>query len=149
MNQVGTGGFGAVYKAMDTQRSNRLVAIKEIVLSGLTPQQVIEATDAFNRELDTLVMQMLEVDINKRPATMAAVKKELLHIAAQQKTPKLNVSQPGGLHRRSVAYAQSGPPVPFSIQGVTICIYRGHRDQVRAMAWSPQWSANCLGWRGW
>ncbi len=53
VNQVGTGGFGAVYKAVDTQYGNQLVAIKEIGLSGLTSQQVIEATDAFNREVFT------------------------------------------------------------------------------------------------
>ncbi len=51
VNQVGTGGFSAVYKAMDIQQSNLLGAVKEIGLSGLTPQQVIEATDAFNREV--------------------------------------------------------------------------------------------------
>src|SRR5260370_25913223 len=51
VSQVGTGGFGAVYKAEDTQDGNRLVAVKEIGLGGLTSQQVIEATDAFNREV--------------------------------------------------------------------------------------------------
>src|ERR1700681_3252507 len=54
LSQVGVGGFGAVYKAEDTQKQNRLVAIKEIGLSGLTPQQVIEATGAFNREVTLL-----------------------------------------------------------------------------------------------
>ncbi len=49
--QVGMGGFGAVYKAEDVQQQHRLVAVKEIGLSGLSPQQVIEATDAFNREV--------------------------------------------------------------------------------------------------
>src|SRR5579859_4989671 len=52
--QVGVGGFGAVYKAEDMQEQNRLVAIKEIGLRGLTPQQVIEATGAFNREVALL-----------------------------------------------------------------------------------------------
>jgi len=51
VSEVGTGGFGAVYKAIDMRNSNRLVAVKEIGLSGLTSQQVIEATDAFNREV--------------------------------------------------------------------------------------------------
>jgi eukaryotic-like serine/threonine-protein kinase len=310
VNQVGTGGFGAVYKAMDIQHSNRLVAVKEIGLSGLTSQQVIEATDAFNREvmllsdlkhpnipriygqftdpehwyvvmdfiegetleeyrvkspgaclplmqvldfgiqlctvldylhnhqppivfrdvkptnimltsgdnlylidfgvaryfkpgkakdtialgspgfaapeqygraqttpqsdifslgvtlyqlltgidpsltpfrfvslhvldktipaeLDTLIMQMLEMDVNRRPSTMASVEQELQRIAAQQKTAKADVSQPGGLRGKSVSHTQPGPPVSFSIQGVTLYIYRGHRDQVRAVAWSP------------
>src|SRR5437764_14744310 len=48
---VGQGGFGAVYKAEDTQSGNHLVAIKAINLSTLTAQEVIEATEAFNREV--------------------------------------------------------------------------------------------------
>jgi eukaryotic-like serine/threonine-protein kinase len=51
INQIGTGGFGVVYKAVDTQHTDRLVAIKAINLSGLRPQAVIEATDAFKREV--------------------------------------------------------------------------------------------------
>ena len=51
ISQVGTGGFGVVYKAVDTQHTDRLVAIKAINLSGLRPQAVIEATDAFKREV--------------------------------------------------------------------------------------------------
>ena len=51
---VGQGGFGAVYKAQDTQCDDRLVAIKEINLSNLKPQEIIDATDAFNREVRLL-----------------------------------------------------------------------------------------------
>jgi len=47
---VGQGGFGAVFKAQDTLSSNRLVAVKEMNKSGLTPQQITEATDTFRRE---------------------------------------------------------------------------------------------------
>lgn len=54
ISQVGTGGFGVVYKAVDTQHTDRLVAIKAINLSGLRPQAVIEATDAFKREVQLL-----------------------------------------------------------------------------------------------
>src|SRR5581483_4674240 len=53
VRRVGGGGFGAVYKAQDT-REGRRVAIKEISLSGLTPQQMIEATGSFNREVELL-----------------------------------------------------------------------------------------------
>ena len=48
---AGQGGFGVVYKAIDIQSGNRLVAVKAINLSILTAQEVIEATEAFNREV--------------------------------------------------------------------------------------------------
>src|SRR6266702_44700 len=51
---VGQGGFGAVYKVEDTYDANRLLALKEINLSALTAQEVIEATAAFNREVRLL-----------------------------------------------------------------------------------------------
>ena len=50
LQQVGKGGFGAVYKAADMQFGNRLVAIKEMSQASLTPQEMVQATDAFNRE---------------------------------------------------------------------------------------------------
>ena len=50
LNQIGTGGFGAVYQARDMLEQQRLVAIKQINLRGLTAQEIIEATDGFNRE---------------------------------------------------------------------------------------------------
>ncbi len=49
--QVGNGGFSVVYKAADTQDSNCKVAIKAITLHGLQTQEIIEATEAFNREM--------------------------------------------------------------------------------------------------
>jgi hypothetical protein len=51
---VGTGGFGMVYKALDVQAANRVVAVKQIHMRGLPPQKVIEVTDAFNREIQIL-----------------------------------------------------------------------------------------------
>ncbi len=50
VQQVGKGGFGAVYKATDTQFGNRNVAIKEMSQSGLSPQEQAEATGSFKRE---------------------------------------------------------------------------------------------------
>lgn len=50
LTQIGAGGFGAVYKAADTQFGTRLVAIKEMSQRSLTPQEVAEATAAFKRE---------------------------------------------------------------------------------------------------
>ncbi len=54
MSKVGEGGFGSVYKAMDKQGEDRLVAIKEVRLLGLHPQAMIEASNAFQREVDVL-----------------------------------------------------------------------------------------------
>ncbi len=48
--QVGCGGFGAVYKAADTQFGNRLVAIKEMSQSNMNSQELLEATVSFKRE---------------------------------------------------------------------------------------------------
>ncbi|HYX50606.1 MAG TPA: serine/threonine-protein kinase, partial [Ktedonobacteraceae bacterium] len=51
---IGQGGFGAVYKVEDTHDGNRLLAMKEINLSAISAQEIIEATFAFNREVAML-----------------------------------------------------------------------------------------------
>ncbi len=53
LNQVGSGGFSAVYKAEDL-KTKKLVAVKAVSLRGLSPQEKIEATDAYNREVGLL-----------------------------------------------------------------------------------------------
>src|SRR5215467_12584363 len=57
LTQVGTGGFGAVYKARDilsAGQSPDIIAIKQVNLRGLTLQEIIEATDGFHREVQLL-----------------------------------------------------------------------------------------------
>ena len=48
--KVGSGGYGDVYKATDSQFGDRLVAIKEMSQSGFGPQEINEASEAFKRE---------------------------------------------------------------------------------------------------
>src|SRR5579863_8543816 len=50
ISQIGQGGFVEVYKARDTRR-NRFVAIKQISLQKLSPKDIIQATDSYNREV--------------------------------------------------------------------------------------------------
>lgn len=54
IGEVGSGGFGSVYKAKDTQNGDKLVAIKEVNLIGLFSRTRIEATSAFEREASLL-----------------------------------------------------------------------------------------------
>jgi serine/threonine protein kinase len=50
---LGSGGYSTVFRAQDVQAA-REVAIKQINLHGLSAEEVIEATDTFNREASVL-----------------------------------------------------------------------------------------------
>lgn len=54
LTQIGRGGFGAVYKAADTQFGNRTVAVKEMSQSSLKPEDVVRASEDFRREAQLL-----------------------------------------------------------------------------------------------
>jgi eukaryotic-like serine/threonine-protein kinase len=51
---LGFGGFAVVYRAEDRHHAGKLVAIKQIPITGLSPRETIEATDTFNREVQVL-----------------------------------------------------------------------------------------------
>lgn len=50
LEQLGSGGFGAVYRAEDVTQPQQPIAIKQINLRDLTARQIIEATETFERE---------------------------------------------------------------------------------------------------
>lgn len=52
--QLGSGGFGAVYQALDTNLHDRIVAIKQIRIRGLTEGEAEEATKSFRSEVQLL-----------------------------------------------------------------------------------------------
>ena len=54
LEQVGRGGFGAVYKAADTLFGYRPVAVKEMGQSHLSPQEMASAIEAFKGEAHLL-----------------------------------------------------------------------------------------------
>jgi Protein kinase domain len=47
---TGTGGMGAVYRAADRHLGERIVAVKEMHQHGLTPQEILSATNIFQQE---------------------------------------------------------------------------------------------------
>jgi tetratricopeptide (TPR) repeat protein len=51
---IGQGGMGAVYRGIDTEFNNRVVAIKEMSRAGLTQARIQEAEEAFQREANIL-----------------------------------------------------------------------------------------------
>lgn len=54
LQQLGRGGMGTVYKAMDALLGNRFVAVKAMSQRSLNIQEVARATEAFKREADML-----------------------------------------------------------------------------------------------
>ena len=53
--EIGRGGFSIVYRAVEVGDQRRQAAIKRIPLSTLTPGQIIDATETFNREIAMLM----------------------------------------------------------------------------------------------
>ena len=54
LQTVGQGGMGAVYLAQDTQLGDRLVAVKEMSMSRLSPQELPPAVEQFRHEAHLL-----------------------------------------------------------------------------------------------
>ncbi len=114
--------------------------------------------------LAQLIMQMVEVDISKRPASAAEVKQRLLSIASQYtvaQTNPLQSSLPPGYSAVSVGSLPVGMPTPTITpppaqastipptvsrtkqsnapqpQRNTVFICSGHTSRILALAWSP------------
>jgi serine/threonine protein kinase/Tol biopolymer transport system component len=96
--------------------------------------------------LETLVMQMVEMDANKRPASAAIVQQALQEVAVQHRQGILGASTnplatgsgmgnaiPAG-YRPPAASRRTAAPQP---QQNTLFICRGHTSRVTALAWSP------------
>jgi WD40 repeat protein len=97
--------------------------------------------------LDTLVMRMVSIDINQRPASAAAVKQELQRIATQLTVHQTLPLQYGTTNAyRTVS--TSGPQAAKTARGTksaiqvrpqanTLYVCCGHSSRVTAIAWSP------------
>src|SRR2546421_4106420 len=54
LDQVGVGEFGVIYNAEDLDHNRSFVALKQINLSQLSSQQMIDETNSDNREVGLL-----------------------------------------------------------------------------------------------
>lgn len=90
-------------------------------------------------DLSTLIARMVEIDREKRPASMAEVKQQLQYLLAQSTGSQL----PSTIHigegdDPSIQMMVSAPSRSSSPSlGTVLCTYRGHSNNVRAVAWSP------------
>ncbi len=50
VDQIGSGGYGKVYRAIDTEFMDRRVAVKEMIQQGLSPKELADASESFKRE---------------------------------------------------------------------------------------------------
>ncbi|MDQ2904317.1 MAG: WD40 repeat domain-containing serine/threonine-protein kinase [Chloroflexota bacterium] len=117
--------------------------------------------DPFHQQLEHLVMQMVQMDVSKRPTSMADVKRELQRILAMRMSgplstiplasrasppapqapvplsplPPLSPKPAGALAPQPIAAPVASPGT--TLQGVTRCTYREHLRAVNALAWSP------------
>ena len=102
--------------------------------------------------LDRFIMQMLDLDESRRPASMSVVKQELQRFADDWAARRAQSLQPRVLYARQSRRLPStslqtkqltsfSPPVVGATQlGGMIYTYHGHSDRVRAVAWSPDGS---------
>lgn len=92
--------------------------------------------------LEQLIMQMVEMDASKRPASTSTIKQELQNIATQHLIGRTNPLPPGlpptyqppvmpPLKRTSSPQARPQP------QSNTRCVCSGHTSRVTAVSWSP------------
>src|SRR6266516_5895008 len=102
--------------------------------------------------LDRFIMQMLDLDESRRPASRSVVKQELQRFAGDWAARRAHSLQPRVLYARqsrrlpstsiqTKQFTSFSPPVVGATQlGGTIYTYHGHSDRVRAVAWSPDGS---------
>jgi WD40 repeat protein/tRNA A-37 threonylcarbamoyl transferase component Bud32 len=151
---LGSTGYAAPEqygKAQTTPRS-------DIYALGVTLHQLLSGNDPADNpfqfaslqlsrhptlsRLEKLIVQMIDMDASKRPASITAVKQELQSISTQQLVGKTNLMQAGLPHGyqppakpRILQRSKAPGPQP---QKTTRYICSGHTSRVTAVAWSPR-----------
>src|SRR6266550_1689097 len=151
---LGSSGYAAPEQYGRTQTTPRA----DIYALGATLHQLLSGNDPADTpfqfaslqlsghptlsRLEKLIMQMIEMDTSKRPASIAAIKQELQTISTQQLVSKTNPLQ------ARLPYAYQPPTKPRLLQRLnaqkpqpqktTRYICSGHTSRVTAVAWSPR-----------
>jgi serine/threonine protein kinase len=137
-NTLGSVGYAAPEeygKAQTTPRSDifSLGAVLYQLLTGTDPSQALFQFAPlhlhalpFPAELETLLMQMLEMVANKRPASMAVVKQELQRIAARVPATQ-GSSRPVTLPQATFIHRLSRPSKAkfIALMGLTLLVVSG------------------------
>ncbi len=154
---LGSSGYAAPEQYGKTQSTPRV----DIYALGATLHQMLTGNDPSESPfqfaplqlrnhptlspLETLIVQMLEMDASKRPDSMVTVKLELQHIATQHagainraptslKSGMRGMYQPPTIPKPASSQSRSQQPQP---QKTTQHICKGHSSRVTAVTWSP------------
>ncbi len=117
------------------------------MLTGIDPTQTpfqftplkLPGHQALPLGLDTLIMNMLELDETKRPDTMRIVKQELQRISVQLAIQAVTPQPPRTVPSISVGTPPqpTASPIQSAVSGNRLYIYREHKGEVRTLSWSP------------
>src|SRR5205823_611977 len=80
--------------------------------------------------LEAIIMQMVIMDEDKRPRSMAAIKQELQRITTQQAVLQAQTAN-------AQPVLSSAPPKVPQVSRTPRCIYRTHSTEVNTAVWSP------------
>jgi WD40 repeat protein/predicted Ser/Thr protein kinase len=145
---LGSSGYAAPEQYGRSQTNARadiysLGATLHQLLTGEDPSETpfqfswLHLNDSTLTGLDTLVMNMVSVNINQRPETVSQVKQELQRIVTQHTTTHPLSGVPAGYQqpqrqKRSKTTTQQQIP----LQSNTLCVCYGHSSRIAAVAWS-------------
>ncbi|HJT55144.1 MAG TPA: protein kinase [Ktedonobacteraceae bacterium] len=85
-------------------------------------------------ELEALIMQMVDLDENNRPASVAVIQQELQRIADRKTSAHIDTVR---LNLKDALAASPATTCRLYPMGTTLIAYHGHADRLMGLAWSP------------